>query len=83
LFFFGFLFLLGLFVFVTPVIHNLADRRGCRGRNFYQIKAEFSRCLQGILNRYNPQLIAFRIDYPDFACANGTVDINAIRSARL
>jgi hypothetical protein len=83
LLFFGFLLFLGLFVFVAPVVHYLTDRRNGIRRNFYQIKSKFSRCLQGVFNRYNSQLVALRIDYPNFACANVSVNVNTIRSIRV
>lgn len=79
LFLFGFLLLFGLLVFVTPIVHYFANRRGCAGRNFHQIKTKTSGGRQGFFYRHNTQLVAFGVNHSDFARAYVAIDINTIR----
>ena len=67
LFLFGLLLLLGLLVFEPPVVHDLADRRFRIGRDLYQIETIIVRLGQGLMNRKDTNLVAFRIDQANFS----------------
>ena len=54
----GFLFLLALFKAELAVIHQLADRRDCLGRDFDQIQALLVSNPQRLRRRHDAQLLA-------------------------
>lgn len=79
LLFLGFLLLFGLFIFKAAVVHDFAHRRGCGGRNFDEIEAEFSSRCQGIVDGQYAKLFTVRIDDTDFPFTNVLVDSGALR----
>ncbi len=60
----------GLFVFELPVIHDFADRRFCRRRNFYQIDTCLFRKFQRVPCRHNAELFPAFSNDSDFFVPN-------------
>jgi len=82
LFLFCFLFLFGLFVSVSPIVHDFAYRRTGIGRNFHQVETKFSRLFKRLSGRDNPDLVAFGIYDSDFSNPDILIDVNSIGSIR-
>lgn len=78
LFFSGFLLLFVLLVLEAAIIHNFANRRFRIGRNFNQVKPELFRGVNGGLEGQNTQLLAFRVNDPDFLCLYLPIDFNLL-----
>jgi len=76
LFLFGFLFLFGLFVPVTSIVHDLTYGRTGSGRNFYQVETKFSRRFKRLSGGNYSELIAVGVDDPDFSSSNRLIDVN-------
>ena len=82
LFLFGFLLLFGLFVPVTPIVHDLTYGRAGTGRNFYQIQTKFSRRFKRLSGRDNPDLVAIGVYDSDFSNPDILIDVNFVGSIR-
>ena len=61
----GFLFLLALLKAELAVIHQLAHRRDCLGRDLDQIQALLVGDLQCLCGRHDAELFALGADQPD------------------
>jgi hypothetical protein len=48
------------------------------GRNFYQVKAEFSRRFKRLSDRDNPDLVAIGVYDPDFSSPDILIDVNSV-----
>jgi hypothetical protein len=83
LFFLGLLQFFCLLVFKAAVIHYFADRRVCIWRNFNKIQACFFGGRKGFLNGDDPELIAFRVNYPSFTGPDVPVDSGLIAALSL
>jgi len=70
LFLFGFLLLFGLLVLKATIIHDFAYRRFGIWRYFHQIEPKLSGGGKRFLDRHDANLIAIRINYPNFAHTN-------------
>ena len=74
------LVLLGLVKFfvhlieVLTVIHDPANRRSCRRRNLYQVKAPFFGNLQCLLRGHDSELFVFGSDDAHFSSPDSLVD---------
>lgn len=73
---FGFAFPLFLLVEVLAEVHDAANGRLRRRRNLNQVHVAFPGDFERVLRGHNPELIAFIIDYADFAYANALVSAN-------
>jgi hypothetical protein len=69
----GFALFLFLLVEILPVIHDAAYGRLRGGRNLNQIQIFFSGFLDGFVRRHDAQLVAFVVNYADFARPNAIV----------
>jgi hypothetical protein len=78
LFLFCFLSLLGQFIFIPAVIHNLADRGNSAGRNFNQVKTKIISNSNRFVCRNNAKLIAVGIYYSDFFCSYVSINIYSV-----
>ena len=72
----GFAFPLFLLVEVLAEVHDAANGRLRRRRNLNQVHVAFPGNFERVLRGHNPELIAFIIDYADFAYANALVSAN-------
>jgi hypothetical protein len=71
--------LLGKIVAILPEVDNLANRRVCVGRDFYQVQPECLRATQSILEFHYPQLFVGGAQYDShFASANSAVYSNLL-----
>ena len=82
LLFFGFLLLFGLLIAIATIVHYFAYRWIGIRRNFNKIQIKISSRLKGLFSRDNTDLIAVRIDDPDFSYPNILVNSCSIRSIR-
>ena len=57
-------------ILVLAVIHDAADWRRRRRRDFHQIVSAFLRLLERFRRRKDAELLAFRPDHPDFTDSN-------------
>ena len=80
LLFLGLLLLFGLFVFVSTIVHDFADRRIRIRRYLYQIKTKVAGNGEGFVGRNNAHLSSFRVDDSDFFCSDVLVDIGSVCS---
>ena len=69
----GFVLLLIELVEILPVIHDPANRRGCSGRDFYQIQTALFRDLQRRLWCKNSELFVVIIDDANLLGTNSVV----------
>jgi hypothetical protein len=72
-----------LFVEELAVVLNTADGRDGGGRNFHEVEAALASDLEGLKGRKDAELLAFFVDYADFARANAIVDADELFSGTL
>ena len=70
-------FLLALRLFETElaVVHHTANRRLSLLSDFYQVKILCSRCVHGLRNRYDADLIAVSVNQSDFLVSDILIDL--------
>jgi hypothetical protein len=81
LLFLGLLLLLGLFIFIAPIIHDFANRGVCIGRHLYEVQASFAGSIERVLDRQNAQLISIGFNNANLPGANISINVDAVRSA--
>ena len=68
-------FLFGLFKAELSVIHDLAHRWGCVGRNLHQIHAQIIGLIQGVTGRHDAKLFAGGTNDADFLISDVLIEL--------
>jgi hypothetical protein len=83
LLFLGDLLFLGKLVLVLSKIHDPADRRPTRRRDFNQVKTEFAGAVERFAGRDDPNLFPTSTDQADWGYSDTVIDPNVLTGDRI